>query len=937
MLKSLITSSLALIVLNLSLDAHALTLIPISKRAAQGSEASPDTAIIIRFGNKLDTKALRKNVSRSIQARNLSRKELRNIRRKITRSSMLHQLRDNLDEPKAILGEFLAQQGIERKTSTLWAINALAVNVPQSLIPEIQRLPGVMEVTHDTVYTMSIEESEVPAGEPQWNLIDINAPQLWEQGLTGEGVVVGIMDTGVDLNHPDLIDRWRGGENSWFDPYEEHTTPTDLIGHGTQVTGIVVGGDYSGYQIGVAPDAKWIAAKIFDDANGVSLSKIHEAFQWMLDPDGDPETEDAPDIVNNSWGLANTINECNQEFSEDIDLLREAGIAVVFAAGNFGPLAETSISPANDPNVISVGSINLLHDVENSSSRGPGACDGATFPIMVAPGDGIFTADRLPHNYNVVSGTSFASPHVAGAIAQLIGEFPDATASQIESALTDTALDLDEFGNDYNTGYGLLDVAAAYEWLLNAENATEAGIFIFSEETYSIDEYTSKLLLTVRRLGGSTGDVTVDYQSHDDTADSTSDMDYLNAFGTLTFHDGETTRNIEIIINDDTLDEDNELFLVQLSNPQGGAILGSRIEAPVTILDDDGPGSLSLESFSYAVNEGAGSFDLSVFRTGGLDGTISVDFSTVESSADSASDFHIADGTLVFQDRETSKTITLELIDDDDFEENETFDLVLSNVTGGADLDGAGVATITILDDDIDPSIPNIAMESDVYSISEEERDVQVKVTRSGGLDSSVSVEYTTTDGSAIQGEDYEKISGTLIFPTGVSTQTLTLNIQILDDGTHEDIQTFSIALFNADNGAMIRRPSASVIRIVDNDPLPFVSPSSAGSPGSSSGTSPEESPDDDNDSESKEGESSSGNKSYVVHEFSLTGYRGLGIVEDEYNTIDDTASTKKNESTDCNTQNSSTKPETTGDPVNKDCKAETSENNATKDRNSSM
>ena len=140
-------------------------------------------------------------------------------------------------------------------------------------------------------------------------------------------------------------------------------------------------------------------------------------------------------------------------------------------------------------------------------------------------------------------------------------------------------------------------------------------------------------------------------------------------------------------------------------------------------------------------------------------------------------------------------------------------------------------------------------MESDVYSISEEERDVQVKVTRSGGLDSSVSVEYTTTDGSAIQGEDYEKISGRLIFPTGVSSQTLTLNIQILDDGMHEDIQTFSIALFNADNGAMIRRPSASVIRIVDNDPLPFVSPSSAGLPDSSSGTSLEESPDDDNDS----------------------------------------------------------------------------------------
>ena len=93
------------------------------------------------------------------------------------------------------------------------------------------------------------------------------APDVWNIGHTGLGVVVATMDTGADATHPDLATGYRGGSNSWFDPYGQNASPWDHSGHGTQVMGLIAGGQSGGYQIGVAPDAQWIAAKIFDNSN----------------------------------------------------------------------------------------------------------------------------------------------------------------------------------------------------------------------------------------------------------------------------------------------------------------------------------------------------------------------------------------------------------------------------------------------------------------------------------------------------------------------------------------------------------------------------------------------------------------------------------------------------------------------------------------------
>jgi subtilisin family serine protease len=200
--------------------------------------------------------------------------------------------------------------------------------------------------------------------------------------------------------------------------------------------------------------------------------------QWLLDPDGDSETDDAPDIVNNSWSLLNSADECDVEFEEDLVILRAAEIVVVFAAGNSGPNPWTSMSPAdNSPVRAAVGSIDESWTIDSSSARGPSACTGSFFPHVVAPGvavesTGLTFGGLFPNSYQSVSGTSFAASHVAGAFALLKSAVPGATLEELEAAVQETAHDLGAPGSDNQYGAGLIDVAAAYFRLVSGKKTT---------------------------------------------------------------------------------------------------------------------------------------------------------------------------------------------------------------------------------------------------------------------------------------------------------------------------------------------------------------------------------------------------------------------------------------------------------------------------------
>ena len=470
--------------------------------------------------------------------------------------------------------------------------------------------------------------------------------------------------------------------------------------------GILVGGESSGSAIGVAPGARWIAVKIFRDNDRAQLSRIHQGFQWLLDPDGNPGTDDAPDIINNSWYLDQTVDSCNTEFAADIATLKALEIAVVFSAGNTGPGPATSVSPSNDPQSVAAGAVDAFDNVASFSARGPSACDGGIFPRLTAPGVGVWTADLtfggiFPDSYTAVSGTSFSAPHVSGGMALLKSAFGNATVSELESAIQATAVDQGAAGPDNDTGFGLLDLMAAYTWLDENAGSPGPGTVQFSSASYGVDENTGGIMVTVMRSGGDAGQVTVDYATADGTA--LAGEDYQGNAGTLTFLDGETSRTFTVTILDDAVHEADESLTLTLGNPGGGAVLGSPTSAVLTILDNDPapqPGSLSLGATGYTVAEAGGSVTVTVSRGGGSDGPVTVDYMTSDGSAVAGDDYVSASGTLTFVDGDTSESFTVTILDDALAEGDEGLTVSLANPTGGAALGSPGAASVTIVDDD---------------------------------------------------------------------------------------------------------------------------------------------------------------------------------------------------------------------------------------------
>jgi bacillopeptidase F len=385
---------------------------------------------------------------------------------KMRRTKIIRALRDKADKTQKPLREFLLNKHV-RKITPFWIFNGMAVTLRADQVSELVARPEIGSLRLDTTLTLPEPSPATTSGPAEWNLSAVNAPYLWELGFTGSGVVIASMDTGVDVLHPDIGPQWRGGANSWYDPNGEHeTTPYDADGHGTGVMGIMVGGDAGGTAIGVAPGAQWIAVKIFNDAGVAGYSGIHAGFQWLLDPDNNAETDDAPDLVNNSWGFKDNPGECLTEFLPDIQVLIAAGIGVVFSAGNGGPNDATSVSPANYPESFAAGAVDQTRTITSFSARGPSACPGGIFPDVVAPGDTIRTADLTlqgtsPDPYATVTGTSFAAPHVAGAMALLRSARPDLSIAELEVLLAASAVDLGEPGPDNEYGNGLVDVAAA--------------------------------------------------------------------------------------------------------------------------------------------------------------------------------------------------------------------------------------------------------------------------------------------------------------------------------------------------------------------------------------------------------------------------------------------------------------------------------------------
>ncbi|SEO49643.1 S8 family serine peptidase [Actinacidiphila rubida] len=379
------------------------------------------------------------------------------------------QLRTTAENGQRSLKSFLDKKKVGHRD--FWIANAVYVTGGQSLVDQLAQRPDVARIVKEQTYklddlesqtknveTRTATKSAVQAaaqaaadgdGTPEWGVADIQADKVWnEYDDRGEGIVVANVDSGVQYDHPDLVANYRGnnGDGSfthdynWYDATGQCPTaaPCDNNGHGTHTMGTMVGKG----GVGVAPGATWIAAKGCESSS-CSDASLLAAGQWILAPTDhngqNPRPDLAPNIVNNSWGGGDTT------FYQDIvEAWNAAGIFEAFAAGNDGDgtTCSTTHAPGSQAPAYGVGAYDSSGTIASFSGFGPSLVDGSQKPNISAPG--VDVRSTWPGDtYNTISGTSMATPHVAGAVALLWSAAPslvgniDATRQLLDEGARD--------------------------------------------------------------------------------------------------------------------------------------------------------------------------------------------------------------------------------------------------------------------------------------------------------------------------------------------------------------------------------------------------------------------------------------------------------------------------------------------------------------------
>jgi len=385
--------------------------------------------------------------------------------------------------------------------------NGLTLNLQPNEVELVKRIPGVKKVFQNRIVRPALDFS-VPLVHANtiWPLNANLSPCTSAPStcLTGRGMEVAIIDTGVDYNHPDLTGRFIGG----YDFGNNDDDPIDEIGHGTHVASTAVGG--GSFYRGVAPDANFYAYKISYDSTGrATVDNIIAALERAVDPNSDFNFNDRADVINISFSLGGTPD---NEPSSAIDRASNIGSVVVVAAGNDGPSPSSITGPARQ--AITVGAVGYAPaggaTVADFSSRGPvtwtdwlGRQQTINKPDVVAPGTWICAAsltrpssggcsdfDFQPGsglNYVPLSGTSMATPHVSG-LATLVRQWrPNLTPLEVKNLIMTSATNLG------------LDQTIEGRGLINATNLFEVPTFTITATSFGQGAVTPSGVATINQ------------------------------------------------------------------------------------------------------------------------------------------------------------------------------------------------------------------------------------------------------------------------------------------------------------------------------------------------------------------------------------------------------------------------------------------------------
>lgn len=403
----------------------------------------------------------------------------------------------------------LKSKGVEYQN--FWIANSIFIKGDINLAKELSSYESVKEFLPnpnfyvqepiDAVEETATKKDATSVFTIEWNINKVNAPQVWAMGFKGQGVVVSGQDTGVEYDNLCLETQYRGYTGgtpnhnfNWHDAIHTGTNancginllyPCDDNNHGTHTMGTMVGDDQLGNQVGMAPQAQWIASRNMNNGAGTPVTYT-ECFQWFLAPtdlnNQNPTPSKAPHVINNSWGCPASEGCTLSNFSQietAIANLRAAGVVVVASAGNSGPNCNTvQDPPAIFDESFSVGATTNADAISGFSSRGNVSIDasGRLKPDVSAPGSSVRSSIRNGA-FATYSGTSMAGPHVVGAVALLISAAPslagnvdsierilEKTAVHINGAQTCNGTTPSMFPNN-TVGYGRIDILAAVNYV----------------------------------------------------------------------------------------------------------------------------------------------------------------------------------------------------------------------------------------------------------------------------------------------------------------------------------------------------------------------------------------------------------------------------------------------------------------------------------------
>ncbi|MCL4741195.1 MAG: S8 family serine peptidase [Phycisphaerales bacterium] len=418
--------------------------------------------------------------------RNLNNKELR---RQIVISTLQQVAQNSQGDVLAQL-QAAAADGKADNIWPLWITNAVAAHVTPELEAALAARDDVAFVHREALVGPEvfpvIKGDDTPAAAAiECGVSLMKAPQVWADGNTGQGVVVGVIDTGTCLNHPDIVNQlWKNpGEipgngidddgNGFIDDVygwnfeNNNNNVNDNNFHGSHVAGTVAGDGAQGTQCGMAPDAQIMTLKFWNNLSGEA--SVWNCMQYGL--------ANGADVLTASLGWLHAWGPQRPTWRQICENAFATGVVVVFAAGNEGnsfPPYDNVRTPGDVPDMITVGATDCSMNIASFSSRGPVTWQnvapyndwpyppGKLKPTISAPG-----VNTVSHNfcngYTQASGTSMATPHVSGGIALILRANPNLDHYEVKQILKDTAIDRGTAGPDNTYGYGFVDIYAAVE------------------------------------------------------------------------------------------------------------------------------------------------------------------------------------------------------------------------------------------------------------------------------------------------------------------------------------------------------------------------------------------------------------------------------------------------------------------------------------------